>query len=395
MALEDDLRFELADLASRDRLRETRTFLGPDRTHPQDVAGHPLLSFCSNDYLGLCNHPVVMAAMSSETALAGVGSGASRLVSGGTPAHIALEAALAAFLHTPAALLFPTGYQTNIGVLTALAGPTDLIASDARNHASLIDGCRLSRARIVVYKHADPQGAADALATPGIFRRRILVTESLFSMDGDRAPLLDLASAATQRSAVLIVDEAHALGVVGPTGSGLCAQLGVTPDVLVGTLGKAFGALGGFAAGSTLLRGILVNSSRSFIYSTACPAGVAAAANAALQIASGPEGHARRHRALALAHRLRTALGDLGIRAPGEDLIIPILIGPDRDALAAAAALLAEGILVPAIRPPTVPEGTARLRVTVSAGHTPEDIDRLAGALASWSRRSQAPKGNQ
>lgn len=381
MILENDFRLELAELAARGRLRETRTFGGPDRIHPQHADGRSLLSFCSNDYLALSAHPALATAAALAAAQGGFGSGSSRLVSGESPAHRALETNLATFVGRPAALLFPTGYQTNIGVLTALAGPTDLIASDAANHASIIDGCRLSRARIVVYPHGDREGASRALATTGAFRRRLLVTESLFSMDGDRAPLADLAAIATKQNAALLVDEAHALGVVGPDGRGLSAALGITPDVLIGTLGKSFGALGGFAAGSKSLREILINSSRQFIYSTACPPPLSAAAAAALLIISSPEGHSRREQAIGLARRLRAGLNRVGIVTPGQDLIIPLIIGSDRDAVAASSALLDLGILVPAIRPPTVPEGTARLRITISAAHSSEHVDRLIAAL--------------
>lgn len=369
---------ELDGLAAHARLRVTRSFPGGDRTHQDGQP--PLTAFCSNDYLGLAGHPALAQALSAA-ATAGTGAGASRLVNGETPAHLALEARLASFVQRPAALLFPTGYLANLGVVTALAGPSDLIVSDAANHASLIDGCRLSRARIQIYPHGDSSAAAQALSTPGVFRRRFLLTESIFSMDGDRAPLPALARAAQRNSAILIVDEAHALGVAGPGGRGVCAAMNVSPDILVGTLGKAFGTAGGFVSGSTTLRSYLVNRCRPFIYSTAPSPALAAASVAGVDLAAGPEGDQRRTRATQVASRLRVALASAGHPVPGEDLILPLVIGSDQDAVALSKQLLERGFLVPAIRPPTVPEGTARLRITASAAHTDGDVDSLLAAL--------------
>jgi 8-amino-7-oxononanoate synthase len=259
------------------------------------------------------------------------------------------------------------------------AGSDDLIASDASNHASLIDGCRLSRARIAVYAHGDPAAAAAALATPGGFRRRLLLTESLFSMDGDVAPLAGLADAAARADAVFVVDEAHALGTLGPAGRGACAAAGVEPDVLIGTLGKAFGAAGGFVTGSIALREVLVNRARTFVFTTAPPPPVAAAAQAGLELAAGDEGDRRRARLRAGASFLVDRLGGR-IPAPAGP-ILPVVLGADTAALAAATGLREAGLFIPAIRPPTVPEGTARLRVTLSSEHTEAELDRLARAL--------------
>jgi 8-amino-7-oxononanoate synthase len=346
-----------------------------------------LVSFCSNDYLGLASHPALAAAAAEAARRDGFGASASRLVSGDLPAHRRLEAALADFLSAPAALLFPTGYQANLGVLTALAGPNDLIVSDALNHASLIDGCRLSRARVSVFPHRDAGAARRLLADGGPARRRVLVTESLFSMDGDAAPLADLAAAADETGAVLVVDEAHALGVLGPGGRGLCAEAGIVPAVLIGTLGKAFGSAGGFAAGDSLVRDILLNRARTFIFTTASPPPVAAAAEAALSLIRSPEGARRRdaltrHR-LDLASRL-AGLGLLSSSPPGP--IFPVVLGTEARALAAADALRSRGYYVTAIRPPTVPAGSARLRVTLSAEHTPDEIAGLAKALGEITR---------
>jgi 8-amino-7-oxononanoate synthase len=368
---------ELKALAQADRLRALPPLAGPDRTRPS-LDGRPLVSFCSNDYLGLANHPSLSRAAADATTRSGFGAGAARLVAGDLPEHRQLEDALASFVATPAALLFPTGYQANIGALTALAGRDDLIVSDAANHASLIDGCRLSRAEIAVYPHRDAAAARSLLAAAGRrHRRRLLVTESLFSMDGDLAPLPDLAQAARDHDAALLVDEAHALGVLGPGGTGLCRANGVTPDVLVGTLGKALGSHGGFVAGTPELRAILLNRARTFIFTTASPAPVAAAAGAALDLARGPEGQARRRALQDRIRQLRTALQLSGDGGP----IVPLILGPDRAALEASARLRERGLFVQAIRPPTVPEGTARLRVTLSAAHTPADLQALIAAL--------------
>ena len=259
------LEAELEALAAIDRRRACPEAAGSSRVRP-DVRGASMLSFCSNDYLGLASHPALAAAAAATAAHDGFGASASRLVAGDLPAHRALEAALAAFFDRPAALVFPSGYQTNVGVLTALAGRDDLIVSDALNHASLVDGCRLSRARVAIYPHADARAARRLLAAGTQFRRRILVTESLFSMDGDSAELGALTDAAAATDSILVVDEAHAFGVLGPGGRGLCAAARVVPDVLIGTLGKAAGTAGGFVAGAEALRELLVNRARTFIF---------------------------------------------------------------------------------------------------------------------------------
>ncbi len=375
------LEAELADLATGNRRRACPELGGRSRQRPTGPGeGAPLISFSSNDYLGLASHPEVIAAAAETAECEGFGAGAARLVSGDLPSHRALETDLATFTQRPAALLFPTGYQANLGVITALAGPSDLIASDVANHASLIDGCRLSRATIAIFSHADPRAAGEALSRPGTYRRRFLVSESLFSMDGDAAPLAELAAVAASYDAVFIVDEAHALGVLGPGGRGLSIQAGVSPDVVVGTLGKAFGSAGGFVTGAAILRDYLVNRARTFIFTTAAPPVLAGAARAALRLASGPAGDQKRERLRSQQARLLGALGGKVAGRPGP--ILPVILGADERALAAAAHLRRRGLFVPAIRPPTVQEGTARLRVTLSSEHTDEDIDSLAAALA-------------
>jgi 8-amino-7-oxononanoate synthase len=377
------LETRLAELQSAGRLRACPEVGGPSRLRPTTPAA-PLVSFCSNDYLGLVEHPALAVAAAEGARTEGFGAGASRLVAGDLPALRTLERELAAFTDRPAALVFPSGYQTNIGVITALAGPEDLIVSDAANHASLIDGCRLTRASVRVYPHRDPQAARTALASAQGAGLRLLVTESLFSMDGDVAPLAALAEVAAAADAVLIVDEAHALGVMGPGGRGLCAGAGVQPDVLIGTLGKAFAASGGFAAGSPALRAFLVNRARTFIYTTGLPPPVAAAATAALGVARSADGDRRRARLEANRRRMTERLGGLGlVTVPPPGPIVPVILGADGHAVAVAAALRARGFFAPAIRPPTVPEGTARLRVTLSSEHQPAEIDAFVDALAA------------
>jgi 8-amino-7-oxononanoate synthase len=375
------LETELEALTALDRRRACPEAAGRSRVRP-DVGGKPMVSFCSNDYLGLASHPALAAVAAAAAAVDGFGASASRLVAGDLPAHRALEAALSAFLDRPAALVFPTGYQTNLGVVTALAGRDDLVVSDALNHASLVDGCRLSRARVAIYPHADADAARRLLAAGTQFRRRLLVTESLFSMDGDAAPLADLAAAATATDSILVVDEAHAFGAVGPGGRGLCAQAGISPDVLIGTLGKAVGAAGGFATGIAPLRELLVNRARAFVFATALPPPVAAAATAALGLIAGAEGD---HRRALLAERrqsLAAALTRHGLPVPqAGGPILPVILGSEARALAASAALRERGFFVPAIRPPTVPPGSSRLRMTLSAAHEPDDVARFAAAL--------------
>ncbi|HEX7133215.1 MAG TPA: aminotransferase class I/II-fold pyridoxal phosphate-dependent enzyme, partial [Iamia sp.] len=320
----------------------------------------------SNDYLGLSAHPAVVAAAHAALDRWGAGSTASRLVVGSRPAHHALEADLADWKGTEAALVFPTGYAANVGVLTALAGPGTRILSDALNHASIVDGCRLARGELTVVPHADHEALAAALAADD--RPTVVVADSVFSMDGDAADLDALADLCTRHGAALVLDEAHA--VLGPD-----IDPADHPDLLlvrVGTLSKTLGSLGGFVACSSSVRDLLVNVARPFIFTTALSPADAAAGHAALGIVRGPEGDDLRARLRAHVDRL----------APGHPSpIVPVVLGAEDAAVAAADALLARGLLVPAIRPPTVPEGTSRLRVTFSAAHTDADVDRLLAAL--------------
>jgi len=380
-SLSQQIALDLQALKSASRLRACPPLAGSSRVHVV-LDGRPLISFCSNDYLGLACDPRLQAAAADAAANSGFGAGASRLVTGNLPEHTALEDALASFLSLPAALLFPTGYQANLGVITALAGPDDLIVADRAVHASILDGCRLSRAKLAVYPHLDADAAEGHLRRLGSTRRRrFLVTESLFSMDGDIAPLDALASIASAHDAAFIVDEAHAFGTIGPNGHGLCAHFGVQPDVLIGTLGKAIGASGAFAAGTTDLRSLLLNRARSFVYTTGLPVPVAAAAYAALRILDSPEGDALRQRLFHHANQLRSLLSLPA--PPPSSPILPVIIGPDELTIDASLQLLNKGFLVQPIRPPTVREGTSRLRITLSSHHTEQEVDALARAVAS------------
>ena len=352
------------------------------------IDGRRVLCLASNNYLGLAAHPDVVEAAAEAARRYGAGSGSARLVTGGLVLHDELEARLAAFKGTEAALLFSSGYLANLGTVAALVGPGDAVFSDALNHASIIDGSRLSRADVHVYRHADAGHLADRL---GVWRRRagpgsraLVVTDSVFSMDGDVAPLPDIAAACERHDAMLMVDEAHATGVVGPGGRGAVAGHGLEGrvGVVMGTLSKSLGAAGGFIAGSADLCAYLRNRARSFVFDTALPPPTAAAALAALGVVERePERPVR-------ARRLATRLAG-GLRAAGYDVpdpaaaVVPVVVGAPDAAMTLSARLLDAGVLVTAIRPPSVPEGTSRLRATVMATHTDLEIDRAVAAFAA------------
>jgi 8-amino-7-oxononanoate synthase len=300
--------------------------------------------------------------------------------------HLEAERALASFVKAPAALLFPTGYAANLGALQALVGPGDLVLSDELNHASLIDGCRLSRAEVRVYRHADAEHV-DALlrAHRSRFRGALVVTDAVFSMDGDFAPLADFRSICDRWEAGLFVDEAHALGVFGPGGRGACAEAGIAPDVLVGTLGKAFGLAGAFVAGSKDLVRLLENRARSYVFSTAALPAMAGAVPTAVALVE----RAEEARSLLFGHagRLRAALTAAGLDVrPGHSPIVPVIIGDPRAAMEASQKLFEADVFVPGIRPPTVPPGTARLRVVPMAAHSTEHIERAIAAFEMLAR---------
>ncbi|XXY54795.1 8-amino-7-oxononanoate synthase [Sorangium sp. So ce269] len=356
-----------------DELAELRR-AGLLRAPPAAAAPAGMLVLCSNDYLGYAGLPCSAGDGVSS------GAGASRLVSGNHEAHLVAEGAIAAWLGTEAALLFSSGYAANVGTLAALARPGDVIVSDALNHASIIDGCRLSGATVEVVRHLDLEAAERALVRAQSARRRWVVTESLFSMDGDTPDLRRLRELCDRHDAALMVDEAHALGICGPRGTGLCAESGVRPDVLVGTLGKSLGLHGAFVAGSATLRTYLWNRARSFVFSTGISPVVAlAAADRVRRAAADDAGRAR----LAMATgRLRSGLRALGAPLlPGSSgPILPWILESPGAAVEMSQRLAREGVLVQAIRPPTVPAGTSRLRITASASLSEADVERaLAG----------------
>lgn len=352
------------------------------------IAGTQLISFSSNDYLGLAQDRAVREAAAAAALQHGVGATASRLVVGDSLEHQALEAELAAFEGTEAALLFGSGYAANTGVLPALVGPGDVVFSDALNHASLIDGCRLSRAQVVVYPHADVDALQQLLETHR-GRRRLVVTDTVFSMDGDRAPLGAISRLCRAHDVGLYVDEAHATGVLGAHGVGLCELEDVRPDVRMGTLSKAIGASGAYVATSKVTREFLLSSARSLIFSTALPFPVVAAARAGLRRLRDPG-----LRSVLWRHIERVAAA---LQVPAHSAVFSIVLGSPTAALEASATLRARGLLVKAIRPPTVPEGTSRLRISLSALHTEAQVDALLEALpkASTARPVQAPTRTQ
>lgn len=348
------------------------------------VDGRPLVDFSSNDYLGLAAHPALAAAMSECALRCGAGSGASHLISGHGREHAALEEELAAFTGRERALLFSSGYMANLGVLTALAGRGESVLLDRLSHASLIDGGLLSGARFRRYPHCDA-GAAGRLLRESAPSATVLATDGVFSMDGDIAPLPALSEAARAHEAWLIVDDAHGIGVLGANGRGAVELAGLGSEeapVLVGTLGKAFGTFGAFVAGSEALIEFLLQRARSYIYTTALPQPVAAAARAALRLAQAESW--RRERALALTARFRAAARQAGIALTGSMTPIqPVPVGSAHEALAAQQALLEAGFWVVAIRSPTVPAGQERLRITLTAGHGEAEVDALVDALAA------------
>ena len=375
----DRVRARLDTVVASGRWREPREFdaFGPQGT----LGGTPVVSFASNDYLGLSAHPAVVAAGIDALRRWGAGAGASRMVTGSRPVHTELERVLAEWKETDAAICFPTGFAANLGALSVLGGPEVRVLSDELNHASIIDGCRLSRSQLSIYRHCDMAHLAALLemdpATP-----TIVVTDTVFSMDGDAAPVGEIAVLCRRHGALLLVDEAHA--VLGPH---LPRNLTHDPDltlVRMGTLSKTLGSLGGFLAGPRDVIDLMVNLARPYIFTTGLTPADAAAALAALGVLRSPEGGALVARLADLVARVdvprrRGASGGGG--APSSP-IIPVILGSEERAIKASAALLADGLWVPAIRPPTVPAGTSRLRVTLSAAHTDQQVARLIEALA-------------
>jgi 8-amino-7-oxononanoate synthase len=373
----------LADLDRRGLKRSLAERQSPQRGDRILIDGRELVNFGSNDYLGLAADEHMVAAVRQVLDEHGWGAGASPLVTGRSSLHAALEGQLAAFEGTEAALLFPSGFAANAGTIAALVGKGDAVYSDELNHASLIDGCRLSGAAIGVYRHGDVEHLADLLGGGAAFRRRLIVTDSLFSMHGDFAPLQQISELAEQHAAMLLVDEAHATGVFGARGRGICEHSGVEEHVSarVGTLSKALGSAGGFVAGSQRLIDWLANRARPYVFSTAAPAALAAAGLAALDVVRHqPE---RRGTLLHLAHELRRKLETRGFNPPpAQSQIIPIILGEANRTMAAAAELRRRGYFVPGIRPPSVPVGQSLLRISLTCLHTAQQLDGLVAALA-------------
>ena len=382
MALDDFVTRELAQRQAAGLARRLRRIDGAQDTWVT-VDGHRAVLLCSNNYLGLANHPALREAAARAAMDFGVGAGASRLISGSMHLHHELEERLAAFKGSEAALLFTSGYHANIGAIGALVGAGDAVFSDALNHASIVDGCRLSRAQVVVFPHVDVD-ALDALLAHTPARRRLVVTDSIFSMDGDTAPLAAICDVAERHGAMVMVDEAHATGVVGAHGGGVVEAAGVRDRVTMqmGTLGKALGTFGAFVAARRPVIDLLINAARSFIYTTALPPPVVAAGLAALSVVER-EPH-RRHQLATNATALHAGLSRLGLTLPATPgHILPVLIGDAARTMRLSDGLLADGVFVQGIRPPTVPPDTARLRITLTATHTPDD---LQFAIAAFDR---------
>jgi 8-amino-7-oxononanoate synthase len=373
MSLENDL----LKLESDGLLRKLRPV---NSTGPLiSRGGNLLLNFSSNDYLGLANHPDLMKAAALASQKYGTGATASRLMSGDLEIHEELEAALAQICATPEALLFGSGFLANVGVLRSLVGRSDVIYADKLNHASLIDGMRLSEAKTERYRHCDMNHLEDLLKKPGIQGQKLIVSDSVFSMDGDIAPLRELRMLASHYNALLVIDEAHAVGIFGQ-GGGLCREWGLTADLLQGTLSKAFGSYGGFSACSKPMKQWLVNHARSFIYSTGLPAGVAAASlSGAHWIKQNPDAGSL---LIKKAKNFRLKLVQSGFEIPDHGTqILPILIGDNHKTLEFSAALENQGLLATAIRPPTVPIGTSRIRLSICLSHSSEQLDQAAEIL--------------
>jgi 8-amino-7-oxononanoate synthase len=374
----------LADLDERGLRRRRRSVrrLSHD-TAEIELDGRPCIDFCSNDYLGISAHPRVTAALVAAAREHGVGARASHLISGHQGEHDALEEELAAFTGRERALLFSTGYMANLGLSTALVRKGGVVLGDALNHASLIDAGRIARASVDYYAHRDA-AALDAKLSALNAGPALVLTDGVFSMDGDLAPLPVLAMTCARHGALLSVDDAHGLGVLGDGGGGSVEYFGLTPrqvPALVGTLGKAFGSFGAFVAGDAGLIETLIQRARTYIYTTALPVAVAAATRAALSVSITESW--RRTRVLSLARRFRAIATDAGIPlAASETPIQPILLGGADAAVAASRRLLEHGFFVAAIRPPTVPDGSSRLRVALSAAHRDADVEGLVAALA-------------
>jgi 8-amino-7-oxononanoate synthase len=372
---------ELKALQEAGLYRRLRRVEG-DQDATLTIDGREVINFSSNNYLGIANHPALAAAAKAAIDRYGCGAGASRLISGNMALHEELEAKLAEFKGTEAALVFNSGFQANTGMLSTLVGEGDVIFSDALNHASIIDGCRLSRAKTEVYRHCDLDQLERQLKQAPSAARKLIVTETIFSMDGDEAPLAGVVELAEKFDAMVMVDEAHATGIFGANGAGVVAKLGLGERVLVqmGTLGKALGGFGAYVAGSSALRDLLINRCRSFIFTTAPPPAVMAMAIAAIDLVKNePQ---RRAALWENCRRLKQGLKGLGFElGASASPILPLIIGEAAKCMKFSDQLFANGVFAQGIRPPTVPPGTSRLRITLMATHSAAQIERALAAF--------------
>lgn len=385
LTLDQRLHSGLALLESENRRRRPKTVQRIPSARTQ-VSGREILNFASNNYLALAEDDRVRRAAAEAAQRWGAGATGSRLMGGTLALHEELESSLAQFKGRAAALVFPSGYHANLGMIPALTGPDDTLFLDRLAHASLLDGARLSKARVRVFRHNDPSDLNHALARVTGSGERWVITESVFSMDGDRAPLKEVTAVCQKHGARLYVDEAHGTGVWGPDGRGWVNEQGVVDqvDVCMGTLSKAFGAQGGFICGSTALTQWAINRARAYIYSTALAPSAVGAAQAALKIiVDEPD---RRARLFEISSRLWG-----GLDLVGQGPIVPLIVGEEAKALSLSAALWEAGIFAPAVRFPTVPKGQARVRFSVTAAHTPDDIDRVLSCVSQWNKKYGCP----
>jgi glycine C-acetyltransferase len=381
---------EELEALSRDGLFRRMRLVHGEQSHSITMDGREVLLFCSNNYLGLANHPALKKAAIEGVERYGVGSGAARLVSGNMELHEALEARIAAFKGTEAALLFNSGYAANTGIIPALVGKGDAIFSDRLNHASIVDGTLLSRAKLFRYPHNDMLALRRLLEEADVSGRRLIVTDGVFSMDGDLAPLRELVALKEEFGALLMVDDAHGTGVLGETGRGSAELCGVMEsiDIHMGTLGKALGSFGAYAAASREIIDFLINRARSFIFSTSLPPAVLAASLAAIDLIDSPEGAALRAKLARNARLFGKTLREAGYDTMGTATqIVPIFVGEALLTMEFSRLLLEEGVFVQGIRPPTVPVGSCRLRCSVMATHTESDLEQAVAAIAAIGKK--------
>ncbi|MDR3581099.1 MAG: 8-amino-7-oxononanoate synthase [Oryzomonas sp.] len=380
---------ELEQIRERGMYRRTRLIQGRQSAWVE-MAGKRVLLLCSNNYLGLADHPALIEAAVNAATQFGVSSGASRLVSGTMELHERLETALAHFKQTPAALVFNSGYAANTGIIPALAGRGDVIFSDRLNHASIVDGALLSGARLVRYPHNDPNALARLLEKHRGTGRALVVTDGVFSMDGDLAPLREIVRLKTDHKALLMVDDAHGSGVLGEQGRGVAEMLGVADgvDIQMGTFGKALGSYGAYAATSQELRELLLNRARSFIFSTSLPPAVLAASLAAIELVRSEEGACLRNQLRSNCDQFRNSMCSAGFTlSDGNTQIVPLMTREADTTMRFSELLLAEGLYVQGIRPPTVPAGSCRLRFTLMATHGHDDLAWAAERIVAVGRR--------